>query len=79
MFEDGPAKIWWTLADSNIMKVSTGSWDLKASGAGKTKAVYKLEIKFKGLIPGAITDQVAKANLPGMMAGFQKLINDLKA
>lgn len=78
MFEKGPEKIWWTLADSNLMKASSGSWDLKQSGKDKTRAVYKLDIKFKGLIPGAITDQIAKANIPGMMAGFQKLINASK-
>lgn len=78
MFEQSPSKIWWSLADSNIMKHSNGSWDLKSAGTGKTKAVYKLDIKFKGLIPGAITDQVAKANIPAMMAGFQKLISGTK-
>jgi ribosome-associated toxin RatA of RatAB toxin-antitoxin module len=78
MFEDGPKKIWWTLDDSNILKSNNGSWTFKQKGKEKTKthAVYKLDIKFKGLIPGVITDQVAKANLPLMMTGFQKLIDD---
>ena len=75
MFEEAPGKIWWTLSDSNIMKVSNGAWELKAGSPGQTKAVYRLEVKFKGLIPSTITDQVAKANIPGMMSGFQKLIN----
>jgi len=75
MFAEPPGKLWWTLAESNIMKVSNGSWDLKAGSEGQTKAIYRLDIKFKGLIPSAITDQVAKANIPGMMGGFQKLIN----
>ncbi len=85
MYEEGPKKIWWTLADSNILKGNNGSWTFKAvkgtgksadKGKEKTHASYKLDIKFKGLIPSAITDQVAKANLPLMMTGFQKLIDD---
>ncbi|MEY4630445.1 MAG: hypothetical protein RIQ81_565 [Pseudomonadota bacterium] len=81
MFEDGPKKIWWTLDDSNILKSNNGSWTFKAKAKekNKTHATYKLDIKFKGLIPSAITDQVAKANLPLMMTGFQKLIDESKA
>lgn len=80
MFEDGPKRIWWTLDDSNILKGNIGSWTFKTKGKDKTKthAIYKLDIKFKGLIPSVITDQVAKANLPLMMTGFQKLIDDSK-
>lgn len=81
MFEDGPKKIWWTLDDSNILKANNGSWAFKAKPRekNKTHATYKLDIKFKGLIPSAITDQVAKANLPLMMTGFQKLIDESKS
>jgi ribosome-associated toxin RatA of RatAB toxin-antitoxin module len=80
MFEDGPKKIWWTLAESNILKANNGSWTFKTKPKekNKTHASYKLDIRFKGLIPSAITDQVAKANLPLMMNGFQKLIDDSK-
>ena len=76
MYQEEPNKIWWDLADSNLMKISNGAWDFNSAGEGKTKAVYQLDIKFKGLVPSAVTDRVAKANLPGMMQGFQKLIHD---
>ena len=76
MYETEPKKIWWDLGESNLMKESTGSWSLVASGANKTKATYSLNIKLKGLIPSAITDRVAEANIPAMMAGFQKMINE---
>ncbi|MCX6123329.1 MAG: SRPBCC family protein, partial [Proteobacteria bacterium] len=62
--------------ESNLMKHNTGSWTFEAEGKGKTKATYNLEIKFKGLVPSMITDQIAKANLPLMFAGFQKLIDN---
>jgi ribosome-associated toxin RatA of RatAB toxin-antitoxin module len=76
MFETSPSEIRWELNESNIMKLNTGSWKLSPSGKGKTRAVYSLEIKFRGLIPSAITDKVAQANLPSMFAGFQKLIDE---
>lgn len=76
MFEEGPGKIWWNLTDSNLMKQNDGSWNFETAGEGKTKATYKLDIRFKGLVPSMITDQIAKANLPLMFAGFQKLIKD---
>lgn len=74
-FEEGPSKIWWTMTESNLMKRNEGSWTLTAKGENETSAVYKLDVSFKGLVPSMITDQVAKANLPGMFAGFQKLID----
>ncbi len=75
MFEENPSRIWWNLAASNLMKRSNGSWLLSPAGAGKTKAVYTLDIGFSGLVPSKIVDQITKANLSGMMIGFQKLID----
>lgn len=74
MYQEAPNKIWWDLNDSNLMKANNGSWTFKSAGKDKTKAIYQLDIKFKGLIPSMITDQIAKANLPLMMSGFQRLI-----
>jgi ribosome-associated toxin RatA of RatAB toxin-antitoxin module len=80
MFEENPKRIWWDLHESNIMKQSNGGWTLTPAGAAKdqTKAVYALDIVFKGLVPQAIVDQITKANLPGMMKGFQQLIKDVQ-
>jgi ribosome-associated toxin RatA of RatAB toxin-antitoxin module len=75
MFENSPNKIWWNLDESNIMKVSNGSWTLKSNGKDKTDATYSLDVAFKGLVPQKIVDQITKANLPLMMKGFQKLID----
>lgn len=76
MQEEAPKRIWWSMVESNLMKVSNGSWDFEAAGPDKTKATYKLDIKFKGLVPSMITDQLAKANLPMTFAGFQKMIDE---
>jgi ribosome-associated toxin RatA of RatAB toxin-antitoxin module len=75
MHEEASDKIWWTLVESNIMKQNDGSWSLTADGKTKTAAIYSLDVKFKGLIPSAITDQVVKANLDATLVGFQKLID----
>ena len=75
IYQEAPNKIWWTMAESNLMKQNNGGWTLSAQGDSQTAAIYKLDVTFKGLVPSMITDQVAKANLPGMFAGFQKLID----
>jgi ribosome-associated toxin RatA of RatAB toxin-antitoxin module len=76
MFAEEPSRIWWRLMDSNLMKKNEGSWTLTAQG-DKTLALYKLDVSFKGFVPSMVTDQLAKANLPGMFAGFQRLIDSL--
>ena len=75
MYQDDPTKIWWTLAESNIFKENSGRWQFKKKSADLTEALYFLNVKFKGLIPSAITDQIAKANIPLMFSGFQRLID----
>ena len=76
MFEDEPERIWWELADSNIMKTNSGEWQLKADGKNKTKAFYSLDLRFRGLVPGALVSKIAEANTTAMMTGFQKLIDE---
>jgi ribosome-associated toxin RatA of RatAB toxin-antitoxin module len=78
IFEDAPNRIWWSLVDSNLMKTNNGSWNLSAGATNETIAIYKLDVGFRGLVPSMITDQIAKANLPAMFDGFQKLINAVK-
>lgn len=75
MFEEKPRKIWWHLDESNLMKKSSGSWEFSDLGKGKTKAVYSLDVAFSMFAPQKIVDQVAKANLPGLMKGMQALID----
>ncbi len=76
MYETAPTRMWWTLAESNIMKQSSGSWTLTAAGPESTTAVYGLDVSFSGLVPQRVVDQISKANLPLMMKGFQRLIDD---
>lgn len=75
MTEKDGKQISWNLVESNLMKENSGSWTFSQEGKN-TRAEYQLEVKFKGLIPSKITDQVAKANLPAMFDGFQKMIDE---
>ncbi len=77
MYQDKPQKICWTLAESNIFKENSGHWQFKKKSAETTEAIYNVNVKFKGLIPSAITDQIAKANIPLMFSGFQRLIDSI--
>lgn len=74
MKQRAPDHISWELSDSNLMKANSGEWRLASKGKTQTEATYLLDIKFKLLVPAAITDKVAKANLGNMFQGFQKLI-----
>ena len=76
MYEESPKSIHWSLDESNLFKVSNGRWDLSADGDDKTNAKYFVEVGFKGFVPGKVVDTLTKANLPLMMKGFQKMIND---
>ena len=78
MYEVTPGEIRWELEESNIMKQNNGYWKLSGNGDKKVDALYGLDIKFRGLVPSRITDQVAKTNLPIMFEGFQKLIDDVE-
>ena len=78
MKESPFSKIEWSLDDSNIMKSNSGSWTFEGLGKKRTKAIYRIDVKFKGFVPSMVTDKIAQANLPTMMAGFQKLINEVK-
>lgn len=78
MYEEEPNKISWTLSDSNLMKKNNGSWELTPDGRSKTHASYKLDIKFKGLVPSKVVDTITQANLPKMFEWFQQIIDRTK-
>ena len=75
MFESEPNVISWTLAESNVMKVNNGEWRFQELSKKKVLADYQVEATFRGLVPKALTDKVAKASIPGMLEGLQALID----
>lgn len=75
--EEPPRKVSWTLAKSDWMKVSSGSWELFDQG-GKTRAVYSVDIQIQKppLIPQSIVDRISdeltRVQLPRMLEAFRK-------
>jgi ribosome-associated toxin RatA of RatAB toxin-antitoxin module len=71
-----PSGITWSLVSGEMMRVSSGSWELTAEGAG-TRARYTVDIQISKppLIPQAvidrITDELTKVKLPKTLEAFK--------
>lgn len=76
MTEERPRRVAWSLVSGDMMKVSNGSWELAADGAG-TRAVYSVEIQISRppLVPQAIVDRVSdeltRIQLPKTLEAFK--------
>src|SRR5262245_51391208 len=60
-------KISWVLDSGDLFKISSGAWDLQDE-AGKTRASYKVDAKFKVFVPGPVAKALVNVNLPNMMS-----------
>ncbi len=76
MSEKPNTHISWVLDSGDLFKVSTGSWDLKDE-AGKTRATYAVDAKFKVFVPGPIAKALVNVNLPNMMSSYHKRVKEL--
>ena len=74
--EEKPNKVDWTLDSGDVFKVSNGSWLLEDE-AGKCRATYKVEAKFKVFVPGPIGKALVNVNMPNMISSYHKRIKDL--
>jgi coenzyme Q-binding protein COQ10 len=76
MTEERPRRVAWSLVSGDMMKVSNGSWELAADGAG-TRATYSVEIQISRppLVPQAIVDRVSdeltRIQLPKTLEAFK--------
>src|SRR5690242_10073275 len=77
--EARPASVRWSLVSGELMKVSSGSWDLAPEGEG-TRAVYAVDIQIAKppLIPQAVidrvTDELTRVQLPKTLEAFKARI-----
>jgi coenzyme Q-binding protein COQ10 len=76
MTEDPPKKVSWILDSGDLFKESAGFWELKDE-AGRTRASYQLEAKFKVFVPGPIAKALVSVNLPNMMSSYHKRVKEL--
>jgi coenzyme Q-binding protein COQ10 len=76
MEERRPTHVAWSLVSGDMMKVSSGSWDLSPRD-GATHAVYTVEIQVSRppLVPQAIVDRVSdeltRIQLPKTLDAFK--------
>ena len=74
--EERPRRVSWSLVSGDMMKVSSGSWDLSDAG-GKTRARYSVEVQIAKppLIPQVVVDKVAdeltRVSLPRTLEAFK--------
>lgn len=74
--EDRPKRVSWSLVSGELMKISTGSWELTPVD-GKTRALYSVEIQVSKprLVPQAIMDRVSdeltRVQLPKTLEAFK--------
>ncbi|MGE0763326.1 MAG: type II toxin-antitoxin system RatA family toxin [Bdellovibrionales bacterium] len=76
MTEKAPESVSWVLDSGDLFKVSSGSWDLKEE-AGRTRATYNVDAKFKVFVPGPVAKALVNVNLPNMMSSYHKRVKAL--
>lgn len=74
--EERPTRVRWSLVSGEMMKVSSGSWELSARD-GRTHAVYSVDIQISRppLVPQALVDRVSdeltRIQLPKTLEAFK--------
>jgi coenzyme Q-binding protein COQ10 len=77
MEEVRPTRVAWSLAKSDWMKVSNGSWELTAEG-DKTRARYTVEVLIAKppLVPQVVVDKISeemtRVSLPRNLEAFRR-------
>ncbi len=76
MVEEPPRRLSWTLVSGDLMKASSGSWELTPEGP-RTRARYTVEVKVAKppLVPQAIVDRISdelnRISLPRNLEAFK--------
>ena len=71
-----PTRVSWSLVSGDLMKVSSGSWDLSHAD-GRTRAIYTVEIQISRppLVPQVVMDRVSdeltRVQLPRTLEAFK--------
>ena len=70
LVEDPPFKVTWTLAESKMIALNSGSWRLEPVGES-TRATYGLEVKLAGMIPKSVSSRLMGTTLPHTLDRFK--------
>ena len=74
--EERPRRVTWSLVSGEVLKVSSGSWELTPEGAG-TRARYSVDIQLGKLplVPQTLVekmaDQMTRVQLPKTLEAFR--------
>lgn len=74
--EKPPFEMHWKFVKGDMIKKMTGSWVL-SDEAGKTKAVYSVDVDFGLFVPGAVVKTLQEVNLKNMMAAYHKRVKEM--
>lgn len=74
--EKPPVEMRWKFIKGDMIKKMTGSWTL-SDEAGKTKAVYTVDVDFGLFVPGAVVKTLQEVNLKNMMAAYHKRVKEM--
>lgn len=77
LIEDAPASISWTLEEARMMASNVGGWRLEALDENRTKAIYGLELKLRGLIPKSVSTRLIGSTLPETLHRFKDRAEEL--
>lgn len=70
--EGKPGKsLTWTLEKGDLLKANDGGWTIEKKGKDGLTATYKLDLEVGMLVPKAIVNTLASADLPRMLEAFK--------
>ena len=70
--EGKPGKsLTWTLEKADLLKANNGAWLIEKKSKDGLKATYKLDLEVGMLVPKALVNTLASADLPRMLEAFK--------
>lgn len=70
IFHDEPRRIWWQLLESPLIKVSSGSWELRHKGNSKTEVEYSVQVVPRVFVPSSIVEALTLRGIPSLINAF---------
>jgi coenzyme Q-binding protein COQ10 len=70
IFHDEPRRIWWELVESPLIKVSSGSWELRSKGNSKTEVEYSVQVVPRIFVPYSIVEALTRSGIPSLINAF---------
>ncbi len=61
----------WTLEKGDLLKANDGAWTIEKKGKDQITASYALDLEVGMLVPKAIVNTLASADLPRMLEAFK--------